>query len=53
MIVSGGTGAHLAVPVKAETYLVQLLAIAVNVLEGGLLGVLTCLYGILLGRQTI
>ena len=53
MVVTGGTGAHLAVPVEAEAYLVQLLAIAVNVLEGGLLGVLACLYGILLGRKSV
>ena len=46
-------GLDFAVPVIAETYLVELLTIAGDVLHGGLLGMLTRLYRILLGRQTI
>ena len=44
---------HFSVPIKAEANLVQLLTIAVNVLESGFLRVLTCLDGILLSRQSI
>ena len=52
-VVGGVAGAHLAVPVKAETYLVQLLTIAVDVLlsgDGRMLARLDC---ILLGRQAV
>ena len=53
MVVAGVAGAHLSVPVKGEAYLVQLLAIAVYVAEGGYLGMLPRLYGILLCGQTV
>ena len=53
LIVARLAGAHLAVPVEAEAYLVQLLAVALDVRLGGDGRVLTCLYGILLGRQAI
>ena len=53
MVVVGGAGAHLAVPVEGETYLVELFAVAVDILEGGLLRMLTGLYGILLCGQTV
>ena len=46
-------GAHFAVPVVAETNLVELLAIAVDIVHGSHLGVLTGLNGILFGRQAI
>ena len=53
VVVAGSTGAHLPAPVEAETNLVQLTAIAVDVLEGGLLRMLARLDGILLGRQSV
>ena len=46
-------GAHLTVPVIAETYLIKLLTIATNILVGGDFRVLTRLDGILLSRQSI
>ena len=46
-------GAHLTAPVERETNLVELLTIAVDVIVGSLLRVLTCLYGILLCRQSV
>ena len=46
-------GAHLTVPVKAEADLVELLAVAVDVLLGGDGWVLTGLDGILLGGQSV
>ena len=52
-VVAWQTCAYLAVPVERETYLVKLTAIAVYVLESGLLGVLSCLNSILLGRQSV
>ena len=53
LVVFWVAGAHLAVPVVAEAYLVELLAIAADVFLRCHLGVLTRLDGILLGRQTI
>ena len=53
VIVFGVAGAHLAAPVEREAYLVELFAIAVNVGYGGNLGVLSCLYSILLGGQAV
>ena len=53
LVVVGGAGAHLAVPVEAEAYLVELFAVAVNVGEGGLLWVLSCLDGILFCWQSV
>ena len=50
-VVVGVAGAYLAVPVVAEAYLVELLAVAGNVALGGDGGVLPRLYGILLGGQ--
>ena len=47
------TSAHLALPVEREADLIQLRTIAVDILEGGLLRVLTSLNGILLCRQTV
>ena len=45
--------ADLAVPVKRETDVVQLLAIACDVDNGRHLRMLSCLNGILLGRESI
>ena len=53
VVVTRVAGAHLAVPIVAETYLIELLAIAGNVFNGSHFGVLTGLNGILLSRQTI
>ena len=53
VVVVGRAGADLAVPVERETDLVQLLAVAVYVLECGLFRMLACLDGILLGRQSV
>ena len=53
LVVARVAGAHLAVPVVAEAYLVELLAIARNVLVGGHGRMLARLDGILLGRQTV
>ena len=53
LIVNGVTGAHFAVPIVAETYFVQLLAIAGNILISSDFRMLTRLDGILLGGQTI
>ncbi len=53
LVVLGVAGAHLAAPVEAEPYLVELLAVAVDVFHRGHLGVLPRLYGILLGRQPV
>ena len=53
VVVVGVAGAHLAVPVERESYLVQLLAVVVDVGHGGHLGVLSRLYGILFGGQSI
>ena len=52
-VVTGVAGAHLAVPVKTKTYLVELLTIALDVVDGGDGGVLAGLYGILLCRQSV
>ena len=53
MVVTRVAGAHLAVPIVAKTYLVELLAIAGNVFNGSHFGVLTGLNGILLSRQSV
>ena len=53
VVVCGVAGAHFAVPVVAEPDFVELLAIAVDIVHGGHLGVLTGLNGILFGRQAI
>ena len=52
-IVAWSAGAHLTVPVEREANLVQLLAIAVDILESGLLRMLSGLYSILLSRQSV
>ena len=52
-IVAGVAGAHLAVPVEAEAYLVELFAVTVDIVHRGDGGVLSGLYGILLGGQSI
>ena len=44
---------NLAIPVVREAYLVELLTIASDVLTSSDFGVLTCLNGKLLSRQTI
>ncbi len=46
-------GAHFAVPVERETYLVELFAVALYVCLGGNGGVLPGLDGVLLSRQTV
>ena len=53
MVILGVAGAYLAVPVEGEAYVVELLAIACYVGNGCHLGVLSCLYGILLGRESV
>ena len=53
MIIIGFAGAHLAVPIEAETYLVQLLAVSIDIRLGGDSRVLSCLNGILLCRQSV
>ena len=53
LVVIGRASTHLAVPVEAEPYLVQLFSITIDVGKGGFLGVLTGLDGILLCRQTV
>ena len=53
LVIGGVAGAHLAAPVEREAYLVQLLAVAADVLLGGDGGVLPRLYGILLGGQPV
>ena len=52
-IVTRIAGSYLATPVKRESYLVQLLTIAVDVLFCRDGWMLTCLDGILLSRQTV
>ena len=53
LVVAWLAGAHLAAPVVAESYLVELLAVAGNIFVGGNFGVLASLDGILLGWQAI
>ena len=53
LVVAGVAGAYLTVPVERETYLVQLRAVTVDVLERCLFRVLTCLDGVLLSRQSV
>ncbi len=51
-VVTFVAGAYFAAPVERESYLVELFAVAVDVVGGGLLGVLARLYGVLLGGQS-
>ena len=53
MVITGFASAHFAAPVEAETNLVQLLAVAVDVFRSGNCGMLTRLNRILLGRKTV
>ena len=53
MVIFGVACANLAVPIERETDVVQLLAVAGYVGNGGHLRVLTGLNGILLGRQSV
>ncbi len=53
LVVRRVAGAYLAAPVVAETYLLQLRAVARYVVDSGLLRMLSRLYGILLGRQAV
>lgn len=53
MVVVRSAGAYLTAPVKAEAYLVKLLAVAADVVESRLLWMLSRLYGILLCRKTV
>ena len=53
MVVVRCAGSHLTAPVERESYLVQLLSVACDVLRRCLLGVLPGLYRILLGRQAV
>ena len=53
MIVLWVAGAHFAVPVETKAYFVQLFAVSCNVLVGCDGRVLSCLNGILLGRQSV
>ena len=53
LVVSGVTGFHFTVPIIAKSYLVQLLAVARDVLVGGDFRMLSRLDSILLGWQTI
>ena len=51
MVVFRIAGTDFAVPVEGETYLVQLFAIAVDIVDGGDCGMLSRLYRILFCRQ--
>ena len=53
MVVVGVAGSYLAVPVEAETDLVKLFAVAVDILLCCDCRVLSCLYGILLCRESV
>ena len=53
MVVVWGACAHLSAPVERESYLVELLTVAVDILACCLLRVLSCLYGILLCWQAV
>ena len=53
VVVARVAGAYLAVPVEAEPDLVELLAIVVDIVLGGDSRMLSCLNGILLGRQSV
>ena len=53
VIVVRVAGAHFAVPVEAETNLVELFAIVVDILESSDFRMLTCLDGILLCWQSV
>ena len=53
LIIVGRAGSDLTAPVEAEADLVELLAIALDVILCGDGGVLACLNGILLGRESI
>ncbi len=53
MVILRVAGANLTIPVEREANLVELLTVTVDVGNGRYLWVLTCLDGILLGRQTV
>ncbi|CDC24623.1 unknown [Prevotella sp. CAG:386] len=53
MVILRVAGTNLTVPIETETYLVELLAVAVDVSHGCYLWMLTGLDGILLGWQTV
>ena len=53
MVVVGCAGTYLTVPVEGEPYLVQLLAVVVDIGKGAYFGVLACLDGMLFGRQSV
>ena len=53
MVVTGFASAHFTTPVKAETNLVQLLAVAIDVVRSGNCGMLARLNSILFGGKTI
>ena len=53
LIIDGIASADLSVPIETEADLIQLRAITVNILEGGLLRVLACLDSVLLSRQSL
>ena len=53
MVIVRRASPYLAVPVEAESYLIQLLTIACYILESGLFRMLSSLYGILLSRQSV
>ena len=52
-IIFGIASTYFAAPIITKAYLVQLLAITIYVLFGRYGRVLSCLYGILLGRKTV
>ena len=53
LVICRVASAYLAVPIVAETYLVELFAVTVDIFLGCHLGMLPRLYGILLGRQAV
>ena len=53
VIIFGVAGAYFAVPVEREAYLVELFAIAVDIVDGGNCRVLASLDGILLGGKAV
>ena len=53
LVVIRRTGAHLAVPIERESYLVELLTIVVDICHCRNLRMLACLDSILLCRQSI
>ena len=53
VVITRLAGTYLSVPVKAETYLVQLFPVTVNILYRRHRRMLSGLYGILFGRQSV